>query len=218
VSVNVAELGPPVVESHSRQKRSDPVLDLLKRRAPGSQAPQSLRGAPKTRRGPFLGGAAPTAFAAAATLVEQMRGERNRDRILQVLVEGVRTAAGSVTVFAVRRDMVAGWLCSPDPEGLAVRDLRIAISASPLIGEALSSEGVLLARVPGDASHAPLVAVLGPGATGEIALTAVRVEGKLAALVVAGGLKDRSSSMLILAKYALAAGEALASLLRDSRR
>jgi hypothetical protein len=114
--------------------------------------------------------------------------------------------------------MVSGWLCSPDPEGMAVRDVRIAVSASPLLGEALSSDGVLLARVPGDASHAPLVSVLGPRANGEIALTAVRVEGKPAVLVVAGELKERSTSMLVLAKHALAAGEALASLLRDIRK
>jgi hypothetical protein len=216
--VNITELGQPVIEPHSGQRRSEPVLDLKRRRAPGDRAPESLRGVPTTRRGPFLGSAPPSPFVGAPTLVEQMRGAHSRDRILQLLLDGVRTAAGSVMVFAVRRDMVAGWLSWPEPKGISVRDLRIAISVSPLLGEALSSEGVLLARMPGDTSHAPLAAVLGPRATGEIALTAVRVDGKPAALVVAGGLKDRSSSMLILAKYALAAGEALASLLRDSHK
>jgi hypothetical protein len=213
--VVVSELGPPAVERRSRAPR-DPVLDLRRRKPDRAEEPPV---APTTRRGPFTS-RPPVAPAGepVGPFIEAMRSAESRDEILQLLVAATRGAAGGVTVFAVKRDAIAGWLCSPDRGGQPVRDVRIPLAASPLFGEALSNEGVLFARVPNDASHAPLAAILGPTGKGEVALTAVRMEGKPAALVIAGGLKDRSLAMQVLSKHALAAGDALARLVREHRK
>jgi hypothetical protein len=46
----------------------------------------------------------------------------------------------------------------------------------------------------------------------------VRIEGKPAALIVAGGLVDTVRSMSLMADLTHAAGESLARLLRDRRK
>src|SRR5262249_24762683 len=85
----VVEVGPPALEKEPHSD-AEPVLDLRKRK---SSPPEQ----------PLL----PEA------VLERIRAAEDRDAILELVVEAVRSVAPRVAVFAVRKDSLIGWTCSP---------------------------------------------------------------------------------------------------------
>jgi hypothetical protein len=221
--VAVGEVGPPAVERdsvRSLQKEGEPVLDLKRRRLSGPASEVKGPAAPPTQRGPFGPASAPAAPDPVAALVEKMQQAPDRDGILELLISGAASVARSVVVLAVRRDSITGWVGSPGVgDGRAsLRDLRMPMTPRTVLNEALDYEGIRLVRLPDDAVHAPLARLLGIKPASLVAVGAVRIEGKPAALVVAGGLVDSVRSMSLMADLTPAAGESLARLLRERRK
>jgi len=200
--VAVFELGPPVIEKDPRFE-GEPVLDL--RRTKSSAPP--------------IGANAPVPpFEDLGPVLQAMRTADDRDGILDLVVAGVRTAARRVGVLAVRRELLVGWECSPELADRATfRAARLPPDGTVFV-DVLAGEGARLVRIPKDATHAPLLAAMRVPPLGEVAMAAVRVEGKPVALVLADEMGDTLVVTRRMEDLAQAAGDALARLLRERRR
>jgi hypothetical protein len=201
--VAISELGPPVIERDPRAE-TDPVLDLRRRKSSAPPIPANAPIAP---------------FAEVGTILDAIRDANDRDSILELLVAGVRTVARKVAVLAVKRDALVGWTCSPElAERAVLRCARVSTPMSTLLSEQLEADGARLARIPKDATHAPLLAVMKTTPLGEVALVSVRVEGKAVALVLADEVGDTLVATRRMEELAGAAGLALGRLLRERRK
>jgi hypothetical protein len=100
----------------------------------------------------------------------------------------------------------------------ALRSARMPAPPDSVLSAALATDDAMLARIPKDAAHAPLLAAMHSPPRGEAALVAVRVEGKPVALIIADELGDPTSVTNRMQELAHAAGEALGRLLRERRK
>jgi hypothetical protein len=199
--ISIVEIGEPAIE---REVHTDPILDLRRRKSASSPV------APNAPSPPF---ADPT------SVFEALDQATDRDSILELLVAGTRAVARRVAVLALKRDSLFGWTCSPElGETSVLRAARLRIAMSSLFSKALEAQSAILARIPKDAAHAPLLAAMKSPPTGEVALVAVRVEGKAVALLLADELGDTLVATRRMEDVARAGGEALARLLRERRR
>lgn len=201
------------------RRRADPVLDLRRRKSIPPEAPAS------TTPGPFLWVAAsapnapPMPFEPVGPILDAMRAAGDRDAILEQVVFAAHTVARKVAVLALRREMLVGWTCSPEfGDRALLRTARIAPNMSDTLGAVLDSSNAVLARLPKDGTHAPLIAAMKVPPSGEVAMIAVRVEGKPVALVVADEVGDAMHATKRLEEIARVAGDALTQLLRDRRK
>lgn len=205
-SAPAVDVGPPAVEKESeprpeteKETETDPVLDLRRRKS--SNPPEEELLAP------------------AETVLERIRDAADRDQILELVIEGVRSVAPRVAVFAVRKDSLVGWTCSRDmADRVALRSSRFTPGPDTALDGVLASEGATFVRIPKDALHAPLLGGLSRAPTGDVALAAIRVEARPVALVMADGYGDELATARRIEEVALAASEALARLLRERRR
>ncbi|HEX8794930.1 MAG TPA: hypothetical protein VF765_28485 [Polyangiaceae bacterium] len=194
----IVEVGPPAVEKEPRSD-GEPVIELRRRKS--SSPPEGQ---------PLL---------AAESPLERIRGAADRDRILELVVEGVQAIAPRVAVFAVRKDSLVGWTCSPEmAERGELRASRFTPGPATALDGVLTAEGATFVRIPKDATHAPLLAGLKRAPAGDVALAPIRVDSKAVALVMAEGYVDALATAAHLEDVARAAGEALGRLLRDRRK
>jgi hypothetical protein len=209
--VSIIELGTPAIEREPRNEvmralrhDTEPVLDLRRRK---TAAPVIAPNAPSPP------------FEDVGTILDAIRNATDRDSILELLVAGTRSVARRIAVLALRRDALVGWTCSPElGDRSALRAVRILPDMSNVLSDALAADSARLARIPKDAAHAPLLAALKTPLSSEVALVAVRVEGKPVALVLADELGDSLVATQRMEDLAHTAGEALAHLLREKRK
>jgi hypothetical protein len=213
---------PPAARNSSgAEPYTDPILDLrrMKSVAPPEPAGDAVPPAPITTRGPFSPGAPWPPFGDVSPTLEAIRSAADRDTILELLVSGIRPAAARVAVLAVKRDLLIGWTCSPEMgDRTALRTARMQAPADSVLSAALATDDAMLARIPKDAAHAPLLAAMHSPPRGEVALVSVRVEGKPVALVVVDELGDSMAVTKRMQELAHAAAEALGRLLRERRK
>jgi hypothetical protein len=127
----------------------------------------------------------------------------------------MRTIAGSVAVYAVKRDVFTGWTASPEPaDAAAFRAARVPVRAPTVLVNALGVEGARLGRI-----HAsdPIAPHAGTARDFEVAVIAVRIEERAALVVLAGELGDPLASTRRMEEVARAAGDALERVLRTRR-
>jgi hypothetical protein len=230
------EIGPPAIERTRRRRDSDPVLDLRRRKA-GPRPVDPGYGPASTVRGPFTPAAAPAlapahsvpsgrppslppAAAEPLSIADQMRGARDRDQILDLLVAGTRSFASRAIVLAVRRDALVGWTGSAEiADRATLRAVRLPSSSPTVFHESLEHEHPRLVRIPADAAHAAVLSVMRspPSPQQDVVVASIQAEGRPVALVLADGLGDPVAAISRMAGLARAAGEALGRLLRDRR-
>ena len=195
-----------------------PAATTLSPTAPTASAPATapLPATAPASRAPSM---PPASAEEAAAIVEQMRGARDRDQILELLVAGTRTVAGRAVVLAVRRDALVGWTGSGEvADRPALRAVRLPNTQPTVLHDSLEQSGARTVRIPADAAHTPLLAVMSPPPTGhDVVVAAVQAEGRPVALVLADGIGDPQAALEILGDLARAAGDALGRLLRDRR-
>ncbi|HTQ45917.1 MAG TPA: hypothetical protein VMI75_24345 [Polyangiaceae bacterium] len=192
----VVEVGPPALEKEPTSD-GEPVLDLRKRK-PSSPPEQPLL---------------------PVSAIERIRAAEDRDLILELVVEGVRSVAPRVAVFAVRKDSLIGWTCSPEmADRTELRAARFTPGPETALHGVLASEGATFVRIPKDATHAPLLGGLSRAPAGDVALATIRVESRPVAVVMADGFLEELAIAQRLEEVAQAASEALARLLRERRK
>jgi len=201
--ISIVALSEPVIEREARAE-TDPILDLRRRKSSLSAVAPNAPAAP---------------FAPVTAILEAIRDANDRDSILELLVAGTRTVARKVAVLAVKGDAVVGWTASPEfGERAALRTTRVSPSMSDLFTEALTASTARLVRIPKDAAHAPLLSAMSAPPSGEVALVAIRVEGKAVALVLADEMGDTLIATQRMEELAGVAGESLGRLLRQRRK
>ncbi len=221
----IVAIGPPAIERERRRGDTDPILDL-KRLKPSRPHLEEAEGPEPTVRGPFPPAAAlatPSLAAApeapVASVVDSMREARDRDPILDLLVAGTRSFAERAAVFAVRRDSLAGWTGSNEiAERADLRAVRLLNSMPTVFHQAVERESARLARIPMDAAHTPLLAVMRSPPAGQVVIAAVLADGKAIAVIFADGLAEPALAIERIGTLARAAGESLGRLLREKRR
>jgi len=192
---------PLELRTPSRKPETEPVLDLRRRK---SIAPSN---------------APPLPFPPAGPALDAIRSAPDRDSILEQVVAGMQVVARKVAVLAVRKEMLVGWTCSPElADRATLRTARISAAVSEVLTSALASDTAVLARIPKDAAHAPLLAAMKVPPAGEVALVTVRVDGKAVALVLADELIDAAPATERLQEIARVAGQALERLLRERHK
>jgi type II secretion system (T2SS) protein E len=181
-------------------------------------------GQPVTQRGPFghpVARSSPvhaTLLANVAPILDQIREAHDRDAILELVVVGARTVAHRAAVLAVRNGALIGWTCSPElAERADLRKVRLSATGTAL-SPALDHDGARLVRIPFDTTHAPLLWVMNTPPRAQVALVAVRVEGKPVALVLADDLREPLLAARRLEEIARVAGAAIAEVLRRRRK
>lgn len=232
-------LGPdPIIElspeaARRARRDTDPILYLKRRKLGTLNLGDPLAGL-EDRTDPAIAPPAPahrtdpapppelSSVLGFADVIEAMDEAHDRDRILDLLVSGVRRIARRVAVLAVRRDALVGWTGSAELADRArLRTVRLVNAMRTVLHEALDREGAELVRVPKDAAHAPLLSIMTPPPSGSIGLAAVRTEGKSIAVVFAADFLEPaapSASVERMAYLAHAAGESLGRLLRERRK
>jgi Type II secretion system (T2SS), protein E, N-terminal domain len=215
--VSIVELGPPAIERDAHSE-GEPVLDLRRRKPSVPPHPPSVP--PQAPSGPPLAPNAPRhPFPDVLPILEAIRDSNDRDTILELLVAGARTAARKVAVLAVKREAVVGWTCSPElGDRSALRQARVSVNMSDMLAGALQSDVARLVRIPKDAAHAPLLSAMSAAPRGEVALAAVKVDGKAIALLLADEIGDTLVATRRMEELARVAGDALGRLLRVKRR
>jgi Type II secretion system (T2SS), protein E, N-terminal domain len=152
-------------------------------------------------------------YADPSTLLARLRAANDRDSVVGLVLAASRTVARRVAVFAVKRDELTGWACTPDMgERAKLRDVHVPISASPLFAQALAG-GTHLGKLPRSEALAPLLAVIGE-TTHEVALSAIMVEGRPAMLVLSDELGDSLLATQRLDEIARTAGVSLSNVVR----
>lgn len=195
----IVEVGPPAIEKEPRSSDGEPVLELRRRKSSHPPELQSLL--------------------PAESPLERIRGAADRDRILELVVEGVQAIAPRVAVFAVRKDSLVGWTCSPEMADRGeLRAARFTPGPATALDGVLAAEGATFVRIPKDATHAPLLAGLKSAPAGDVAIASIRIDAKPVALVMADGYGDALATAKHLEDVAQAASEALGRLLRDRRK
>ena len=199
------DIGPPAIERvaaappprTTRRGDSEPVLDLRRRKpasAPNPPEPEPV------------------------SVVDQMLEAHDRDQILELLVAGTRPFARRAVVLAVRRESLVGWTGAGDvPDRAVLRAVRLPNAAPTVFHEILDHALPQPVRVPVDAAHAPLLAVMRPPLGPEIVVASIQAQGRPVGLVFADGLADTAFAMERIGALARAAGDALSRLLRDRR-
>ncbi|HEY1691789.1 MAG TPA: hypothetical protein VGG39_06490 [Polyangiaceae bacterium] len=239
--VAIIELGAPAVERPGRWE-GEPVLDLKRRKVASSSAPPSPALSPTPPSSPFsappivptpilvsspvVPSAPPIApnapsppFPEVGSVLDAIRNANDRDSILELIVAGLRTVARRVGVLAMRKETLVGWTCSPElGDRNVLRGVRLIPAMSDILSNALETEDAHLVRIPKDAAHAPLLAVLDGPLSREVALGAVRVEGKAVALLLADEMGDSRLATGRMQELATVAGDALARMLRERRK
>jgi hypothetical protein len=227
VPVPIVELGTPPGEQETVLVEPEPVIDLRRRSSPSapSQPPPLPQPEPvldlRRRKSshPIPPNAPVAPFADPALMLEAIRTATDRDAILEHVVAAVGTVARKVAVLAVRKDSLVGWTCSPELADRATwRTARIAPSLSAVLSNALEAPSATLARIPKDGTHAPLLAAMKVPPLAEVAMAAIRVEGKAVALVLADEVGDTMTATKRLEQVTQLAGESLGRLLRDKRK
>jgi hypothetical protein len=223
--VPIVEVGPPPEELDTVLVEPEPVIELRRRASPSAlaQPPQLAEPVLDLRRRKSSQPIAPNApvapFPDVAPMLEAIRTATDRDAILEHVVAAVSTVARKVAVLAVRKDALVGWTCSPELADRATwRTARISPSLSAVLSKALEGSSATLARIPKDGTHAPLLAAMKVPPLAEVAMAAIRVEGKAVALVLADEVGDTMTATKRLEEVAQLSGESLGRLLREKRK
>lgn len=180
-----------------------------------SAAVQSLRSTTQRPIGPFSAGAPRGPFPDPGPLYDAIRGAANRDEVIDLLLNGLAMLAGRAGTFVVRKSEYQGWRCNEAlAHGETFREVRIPADV-PSIFATAAATGFYLGPLPPNAIHAELLGVMG-GIAGEVAVSPLRVEGRLALLLFLDDIGDTMLATRRAEELGRVAGEALGRMVRSA--
>lgn len=140
-----------------------------------------------------------------------------RDDVVLAALSGMATVSRRVGVFAVRRESFTGWACTRSFASEAEFQ-RICVDrrANSVFAHA-AAEGWYFGPIPATEAHAQLAALL-PDARSEVAIVAVRLQGRPAMLILATQWIDSLIATRTAERLANASAKALLRVLRSEKR
>ncbi|MDC3957741.1 hypothetical protein [Polyangium jinanense] len=157
-------------------------------------------------------GPPPLPFPDPSAILGALARAATRDEIVSLALGGAALFARRVALFAVKRDGFHGWTCNEDfGDEEALRALSIPHDV-PSVFATATATSIYLGPVPETEAHAGLLAVMERAST-DVAVVAVRVAGRPAAVLMVDDLGDTLTGTRRMDELARAVGEALARLL-----
>jgi hypothetical protein len=150
------------------------------------------------------------------SLLAQIKNADDRDQVLDLVLMAARAVARKVGVFVVKRAGLVGWTCSPEFGDRAELQTLVVSLTKPSIFTTAMNEGLYLGAIRHDDVHAELLRVM-RGASRDVAVAPIRVQGKAAVVVIADDLGDTMIATRRLEEIARAAGEAFARIVKARR-
>jgi Type II secretion system (T2SS), protein E, N-terminal domain len=152
-------------------------------------------------------------FPEATEIIGLMRGAGTRDQVLGALLSGVRAVARKVALFVLRKDAYVGWTCTPEL-GLVAAIRQVAIPlALPSVFTTAAAGSMYLGPLYRNEATSALLDVM-EKATHDVAIAAVRVQGRPIVLIVADELGDTRLGTQRIEELARAGGDALARVVK----
>jgi hypothetical protein len=223
--IDTAALGVPQLA----RPASERPIPLVRRNAnadnPPASLPADLAGLSRTitqrppshNLGPYSQGAPAGPFPDTGPLIDAIRQARSRDEIIDLLLNGLAMVAGRVGAFVARKGEYQGWRCNDAMADVErFRRLRIPADVPSVLATAVAT-GFYLGPIPQNGTHTELLEVMG-GFASEIAVSPLRVEGKLALLLLLDGLGDSMIATRRAEELGRLAGEALGKLLQRDKQ
>jgi len=153
-------------------------------------------------------------FADAGSILSAMRGARDRDTVLDLILLGTRAVARKVALFVVKREEFIGWTCTPEfGDALAIRALIVPTDVTSVLSIA-ATNGSYLGPMHRTEAHAGLLRTMG-NATRDVAVTPIRVFGRPTMMILADDLGETMIATRRMDELARAAGDALARIVRE---
>ncbi|MDI1479072.1 hypothetical protein [Polyangium sp. y55x31] len=157
-------------------------------------------------------GPPPLPFPDPSAILGALARAATRDEIVSLALGGAALFARRVALFAVKRDGFHGWTCNDEfGDEEALRALSIPHDV-PSVFATATATSIYLGPVPETEAHAGLLAVM-ERASPDVAVVAVRVAGRPAAVLMVDDLGDTLTGTRRMDELARAVGEALARLL-----
>jgi hypothetical protein len=140
-----------------------------------------------------------------------------RDDVVLAALRGMATVSRRVGVFAVRRETFTGWACTrsfaSEPE---FQSICVDRRANTVFAHA-AAEGWYFGPIPATVGHEQLAALL-PDARSEVAIVAVRLQGRPAMLILATQWIDSLIATRTAERLANASAKALLRVQRSEKR
>jgi len=157
-------------------------------------------------------GPPPLPFPDPSAILGALARAATRDEIVSLALGGAALFARRVALFAVKRDGFHGWTCNEEfGDEEALRDLFIPHEV-PSVFATATATSIYLGPVPETPAHEGLYGVM-ERASPDVAVVAVRVAGRPAAVLMVDDLGDTLTGTRRMDELARAVGEALARLL-----
>jgi hypothetical protein len=152
-----------------------------------------------------------------AAVLAALRSAASRDEILELVLTGARVVARKVALFVVKRGGYLGWACTPElGDRTALQSVLVPLDSESVFDLAVR-EGLYLGGIQNDEVHAGLLRAMN-GASRDVAVVPIRVEGKTAVVILADDLGDTMIGTRRLDEIARAAGDAFARIVRTRQR
>lgn len=175
---------------------------------PDSERPLSLQ-VPHTVREPYAPHAPSLPFGDPSAILVSIQTSTKRDEILVHLLAGVRMVGRKVALLVVKKNAFVGWACTQEfGDEAQLKAVQIP-SSEPSALATVTAGGTYLGPLHRTATHSPLLSVMG-ATTRDVAISAVRVKGRAAVLIIADELGDTLLATQRIEELARAAGDALA--------
>lgn len=157
-------------------------------------------------------GPPPLPFPDPSAILGALGRAATRDEIVSLALGGAALFARRVALFAVKRDGFYGWTCNEEfGDEEALRALSIPHDV-PSVFATATATSIYLGPVPETQAHVGLLEVM-ERASPDVAVVAVRVAGRPAAVLMVDELGDTLTGTRRMDELARAVGEALARLL-----
>jgi hypothetical protein len=156
-------------------------------------------------------------FTDIGSIFTRMKNAETRDAVLELILVAARTVARKAALFVLKKDVFAGWTCTPEFGRTAeLRELSIPFTDSSVL--ALSLPGpTYLGPMSATHAHAPIFGALRCDGR-RITTTAVRVAGRAAVVLLCDDIDDPAVATRRLDEIAAVAGEALQRILASGRK
>jgi Type II secretion system (T2SS), protein E, N-terminal domain len=206
----------PVVElRHPKPSSNPPRVVLVSAPAP-APAPARAIEPGVARPPPAEDGVSAPPSTSLSQLLREMTKVTARDPLMELVLLAVRPTAHKSALFAVKKDVYAGWMCTSEfGDRRELAQIQIDARKASLLA-ATAAAGTYVGPLPRNETHAPLAKLIRSQAP-EVLGVAIRAAGKSAVVLIAHDVLEPLKAMTVLSEVARVAGETLEKILRAKR-
>ena len=149
-------------------------------------------------------------------VLREMAKVTARDPLMELVLLGVRPAAHKCALFAAKKDVYVGWMCTSD---FGDRDLLAQVqidSRRPSLLATTAAVGSYMGPIQRTETHAPLARFI-PAHQPKVLGVTIKAAGRPAVILIAHDVAEPLIAMPVMMEVARVAGEVLERILRAKR-